>query len=301
MRIIRPTLPEPPDQIIPNLTIGDFPLGPVFEPWQDLGVNWQGEMCLQGEWVTSRMYGFPVPRAMIGWNPYFAVPENIGPMAIQGGWVGMVPIGPTEPIDPKIDPAEKWLYSQVPFDSNGALRNEGLMMPSQQAPAFDRVLNGENPIAVPTPPTVNPRREIKDSGLLKVITSSTLPDNFGLKIYETQQSYQVFTLTGTTTDGTGAALGNCRVIAYQSGWQYVDNAPVIIAETTSDGSGAFSMLLRNIDYQLTAYKPGSPDLAGITKNNVTPVVATTIYLRDPTIPISPGASSGMSRSRVANA
>lgn len=298
MRVLRPTLPEPPDQIIPNLTIGDFPLGPVFEPWQDLGVNWQGERCLQGEWVTSRMPEFPVPRAMIGWNPYFAVPSRIGPMATQGGLVGMVPIGPAVPVDPKIDPAEKWLYSQVPFDSNGALRNEGLMMPSQSAPAFDRVLTAV-PMTDPTP-VLNPRREVKDSGLLKVITSSTLPDNFGLKIYETQQSYQVFTLTGTTTDGAGAALGNCRVIARQTGLMAV-GVPQIIAETVSDGSGNFTMLLRNIDYQLTAYKPGSPDLAGITKDSVTPVAATTIYLRDPTIPISPGASSGMSRSRVANA
>lgn len=269
MRVIRPTLPEPPDQIIPNLTIGDTPLGPVFEPWQDLGVNWQGERYLQGEWVTSRMYGFPVPRAMIGWNPYFAVPENIGPMAIQGGIVGMVPIGPAKPIDPKIDPAEKWLYSQVPFDSNGALRNEGLMMPSQQAPAFDRVLSNNN-TQLPTPPTVNPRREVKDSGLLKVITSSTLPDNFGMKIYETQQSYQVFALTGVTKDSTGAALGSCRVIAFESDRISSDLVEASIRETISDGSGNYSIPARRIAYQLTAYKPGSPDVAGITRNDVVP-------------------------------
>jgi hypothetical protein len=299
MRILRPTLPEPPDQVIQNLTIGDTPLGPVFEPWQDYGVNWQGERCLQGEWQTSRMREIPVPSALVGWMEGFAQASQIGPMAIQGGQVVMVPIGKQRAAPIQIDPAIAALYSLVPQDTNGELYGLGVMMPSQQAPAFDRVLTAV-PMSNPTP-LLAPRREVKDSGLLKVLTSSNLPETFGLKIYETQQSYQVFTLTGTTTDGVGAPLGNCRVIAYQTGWQYVQDAPVIIAETTSDGSGNFSMLLRNIDYQLTAYKPGSPDLAGITKNNVTPVAATTIYLRDPTIPISPGASSGMSRSRVCNA
>lgn len=268
MRIILPTLPNPPDQIIPNLTIGDFPLGPVFEPWQDLGVNWQGERCLQGEWVTSRMPEFPVPRAMIGWNPYFAVPSRIGPMATQGGLVGMVPIGPAVPVDPKIDPAEKWLYSQVPFDSNGALRNEGLMMPSQSAPAFDRVLTAV-PMTDPTP-VLNPRLEVKDSGLLKVITSSTLPDNFGLKIYETQQSYQVFALIGVTKDSTGAAIGSCRVVAFEAARISSDLVEATIGETISDGSGNYSIPARRIAYQLTAYKPGSPDVAGITRNDVVP-------------------------------
>lgn len=299
MRVLLPTFPEPPDVVMQGAIIGDMPVGMPFDPWPDRGMNWAGEQVLQGECTLSAMTGDAVPRAMIGWMPYAAQASSIGPMAIQGGAVVMVPIGPAQPINPQIDPAERWLYAQVPLDSNGALRTDGVMLPSYPAPAFDNVLTAVS-IQGPTP-ALNPRREVKDSGLLKVITTSNLPENFGLKIYETQQSYQVFTLTGTTTDGTGAPLGNCRVIAYQTGWQYVDNAPVIIAETVSDGSGAFSMLLRNIDYQLTAYKAGGTDLAGITKNNVTPVAATTIYLRDPTIPISPGASSGMSRSRVANA
>jgi hypothetical protein len=299
VRIIRPTLPEPPDVVMQGAIIGDMPVGMPFDPWPDRGLNWVGEAVLQGESTLSAMTGNAVPRAMIGWMPYAAQASSIGPMAIQGGAVVMLPIGPAMPINPQIDPAERWLYAQVPLDSNGALRTDGLMLSSYPAPAFDRVLTAV-PMQDPTP-VLNPRREVKDSCLLKTLTTSNLPAEFGLKIYETQQSYQVFTLTGTTTDGSGAPLGNCRVIAYQTGWQAVGAGPVIIAETVSDGSGVFSMLLRNIDYQLTAYKADSTDLAGITKNNVTPVAATTIYLRDPTIPISPGASSGMSRSRVANA
>jgi len=263
MRVLLPTLPEPPDQVIQNLTLGS-----VFEPWQDYGVNWQGEKCLQGEWQTSRIPEFPVPRALVGWIAEFAQAPSIGPMAMQGGIVGMVPIGPAAPKPKQIDPAIAALCSQVSQDSNGELYGLGVMMPSQQAPEFDRVLTAV-PMADPTP-VLNPLREVKDSGLLKVLTAANLPQDFGRKIYETQQSYQVFTWTGVTRDSVGNPLGNCRVVAYQTGWQTVQDAPVIIAETMSDGSGNFSILLRNIDYQLTAYKPGSPDVAGITRNDVTP-------------------------------
>lgn len=300
MRIILPTLPEPADQVIQNLTIGDTPLGPVFEPWQDYGASWYGENVLQGEWVTSRMPGFAVPRALVGWNPYFSVPREIGPMATQGGIVGMVPIGP-QPVPPKqIDPAIAALYAQVPQDSNGELYGLGVTLPSPSAPVFDRVLSAD---VASLPPLAIPRREVKDSGLLKVFTVAAMPDNFGrviVPLLPDQVSYQVFTLTGTTVDSTGGAVGNARVIAYQSGWRYVDAGTKIIAETVSDGSGNFSLLLRNIDYQLVAYKEGVPDLGGVTRQDVTPVVAQTIYMRDPTVPSPASGAATYSRSRVVN-
>lgn len=289
MRVILNTLPEPTDQVIQNLTLGEFPLGPAFEAWQESGVNWQGEMCLQGEWVTSRMPEIPVPRAMIGWNPYFAQASSIGPMAIQGGAVIMVPIGAPKPTPIQIDPAIAALYSKVPQDATGELYGLGIMLPSPSAPALDMVLSAV-PLEDPTP-ILNPRREIMDSGLLKVITSSNLPDNFGLAmipLHADQVSYQVFTLTGTTRDELGVAVPNVRVIAYQSGTRYVDAGAKIIAETVSDGAGNFSMLLRNIDYQLVAYKEGAPDLGGLTRQDVTPVVTQTIYMRDPTVPSGGG-------------
>lgn len=292
MRILLPTLPEPTDQVIQNLTIGDTPLGPAFETWQDLGASWYGERVLQGEWVTSRMPGFPVPRAMIGWNPYFAVPSQIGPMATSSGRVEMVPIGPAKAVPRQIDPAIAALYAQVPQDSNGELYGLGVMLPSPSAPAFDRVLSNV-PASDPVAPT-HPRREVSDSGLLKRLTVAAMPAEFGrvvVPLYDAPQSYQVFQLTGTTRDGTGGLLGNCRVIAYQSGTRYVDAGAKIIAETVSDGSGAFTMLLRNIDYQLIAYKEGSPDLGGLTRQDVTPVVAQTIYLRDPTAASGSGTAS----------
>ena len=284
MRVILHVLQDPTDVVL----AGYQPMGDMYSPYADLQ-PWSPQNVIQGEQPISNMFGNAVPRAMVGWFAGFAQPDSIGPMAIQGGAVVMVPIGPAKPINPEIDPIEKFLYSQVPIDSVGSLLNDGVMMPSQQAPAFDRVQSAAS-IAEPTP-TPNPRREVKDSGLLKVITTANLPQDFGRTqhmLYEPQVSYQVFTLTGTTVNGTGVPVANCRVIAYQSGWRYVDSGTKIIAETVSDGSGAFTLLLRNIDYQLTAYKEGSPDLAGITRQDVTPVVATTIYLRNPTTADSGG-------------
>lgn len=293
MRIILPTLPDPTDQVIQNLTIGDSQLGPAFEPWQDLGVNWQGEIVMQGEFPPGNMPGFAVPRALVGWLPGFAQASSIGPMCFPGGAVAMVPIGPAVPVNPRVDPVDKWLYSQIPQDAAGVLFDPTPLLPSYAAPAFDRVLSGDQPLNVPA--TIgNPRREVKDSGSLKLITVGNPPPEFGrtmIPLFEGPVSYQVFTLTGTTVNGAGVPVGNCRVIAYQSGWRYVEGGNKIIAETISDGSGAFSLLLRNIDYQLVAYKEGSPDLGGLTRQDVTPVVAQTIYMRDPTAPDGPSGSA----------
>jgi len=113
------------------------------------------------------------------------------------------------------------------------------------------------------------------------------------------QATDQFTITGTTMDRTGAALANCFVSVEETARQNIPGLDVV-AQTTSDGSGAFSVTVpMNTLYQLEAYKSGSPDLAGITKNNVTPGTVS-IYLRDPTTADPAASGSGMSRSRVVN-
>jgi hypothetical protein len=79
-------------------------------------------------------------------------------------------------------------------------------------------------------------------------------------------------LIGVTKDGTGAALGGCRVVVFETGRIAKDGAP-IIAETISDGSGNYSVEVPgNKAYQAIAYKPGSPDVAGVTRNDLVPMV-----------------------------
>lgn len=273
MQIILNTLPDPTDFVLAGWTIGDTALGSTLDPRPTGAV-------LQGEEPLSNFTGDAVPRAMIGWIPYTPQPANIGPMAVQGGLVGMVPIGPALAVNPIIDPTQQFLNSALPLDSNGLyFPNDDVLNFAE--PIQSRVLAGEAPLAAPV--TIgNPRPEIMRSGSLKIITSAEVSASFGWKVYETQLSYQRFTLNGTTVDGSGAALANCRVVAQQSSWIYVGQAPETIAETVSDGSGNFSLTLRNIDYQLVAYKAGSPDQAGITRNDVTPLISPVIYLRDPT-------------------
>lgn len=216
---------------------------------------------------------------MIGWNPYTPHATEIGPMAISGGIVSMVPIGPANPVTPIIDPVQRFLNSMLPLDLTGAYTPNDVVLNYQEIP-MSRLVPGENGFG-PSLSTI-PRREVVDRGVIGRVTFSPMGDGFGQKIYDLTQSSQAFTLTGITRDGTGTALGGCRVIAYQSGWRIVPDAPVVIAETVSDGSGTFSLTLRNIDYQLTAYKEGSPDVSGITRQDVVPTVSATIYLRDPT-------------------
>jgi hypothetical protein len=108
-----------------------------------------------------------------------------------------------------------------------------------------------------------------------------------------EQATNSFTIVGQTVTGAGAALGNVRVVVYETGRIHVpvEESPArfltqspVVAETYSDGSGNFSMAVpMNLHYQLTGYLTGSPDRAGITRNDVVPTATQTlIYLRDPT-------------------
>jgi hypothetical protein len=88
------------------------------------------------------------------------------------------------------------------------------------------------------------------------------------------QSSVRWSLSGVTKDSAGSALGSCRVIAFETGRMGVDGVEATVGETISDGSGNYSIAAAtNVHHQLTAYKPGSPDVAGITRNDVTPTAA----------------------------
>jgi hypothetical protein len=77
-------------------------------------------------------------------------------------------------------------------------------------------------------------------------------------------------LTGVTRDSAGSALGNCRVVALETGRLAKDGAP-IVGETISDGSGNYSIeVATNVAHQVIAYLPGAPDVAGISLNTLTP-------------------------------
>ena len=84
------------------------------------------------------------------------------------------------------------------------------------------------------------------------------------------QASQLWAVQGTTRDQVGAPLGFCRVVVLETGRIEESGMPVV-GETTSDAGGNYSVPApMNTAYQVIAYKPGSPDVAGITRADVVP-------------------------------
>jgi hypothetical protein len=78
-------------------------------------------------------------------------------------------------------------------------------------------------------------------------------------------------ISGVTKNSAGSPLGACRVVAFETGRLSQDQVEAAVTETISDGSGNYSLEVSlNTAHQLTAYKPGSPDVAGITRNDIVP-------------------------------
>lgn len=87
------------------------------------------------------------------------------------------------------------------------------------------------------------------------------------------QATDLWKLEGVTRDNLGAPLGNCAVIAFETGRLAVGGAPVE-GQTISDGSGNYTIpVALNTHYEVTAYLAGAPDVAGITLRSLTPVPA----------------------------
>jgi hypothetical protein len=74
-----------------------------------------------------------------------------------------------------------------------------------------------------------------------------------------------FSISGVTRDGAGATLGNCTVHLFDSA------TDTELDETISDASGnyAFSLGTNCGFYYLVAYKPGAPDVSGVSINTIT--------------------------------
>jgi hypothetical protein len=78
-----------------------------------------------------------------------------------------------------------------------------------------------------------------------------------------------FFLRGITKDGSGAALGNCKVVVFNDA-QYGFGLPdAVVGIQDSDGLGNFSIeVSKSGGLQALSYKPGSPDLAGVTDYSI---------------------------------
>ncbi len=86
----------------------------------------------------------------------------------------------------------------------------------------------------------------------------------GPKSLTPQTTPNQLVISGVTKDSTGAALAGVTVKLYRTS----DDA--LMATTTSDGSGNYSFANVGLGeaYYVTAYKAGSPDVAGTTVNTL---------------------------------
>ena len=76
-----------------------------------------------------------------------------------------------------------------------------------------------------------------------------------------------FGLSGITRDAAGAPLGGCTVKLF------ADGSDVLLYETISDGGGFFSFTGIGVgSVYATAYLDGSPEVAGITIHDLSPIV-----------------------------
>lgn len=232
---------------------------------------------IQGGQSLTDLVGFPVPRAMIGQHDWYgALPRQIGPMVYGStGDVVMLTIGTPIYANPTIDPIQRWLESALPTDLTG----QWFDLSADILGAFEAVtdmlsmaVGPLNPLTMPIP---NPA--IVASGLVKNITAPVIPPSFGGHFMENfVDSTQKFLLSGVTRNSSGVAIGGCRVVVLETGKIVANNDPYAnpyAGETTSDGSGNFSIQVSDQGpYQMIAYLPGSPDIAGITLNSLTPAM-----------------------------
>jgi hypothetical protein len=87
------------------------------------------------------------------------------------------------------------------------------------------------------------------------------------KPFRTRMGTLNLVLSGVSKDSAGSVLANCRVLIFRT----EDNS--FIGETTSDGSGAWSVsMMKGGPLFVVAYKAGAPDVAGTSRNDLVPLV-----------------------------
>ena len=91
---------------------------------------------------------------------------------------------------------------------------------------------------------------------------TTLLDG-GATPYDPTITNSSVSITGITRDGSGTPLGSCVVHVFRT----VDD--VEVAQVTSSSTGAFSVsVAAGVEHYIVAYKAGTPDKAGTTKNTL---------------------------------
>lgn len=268
MHIILPSLPDPTDIVIQ---------GEMFGLEGGRKCSCMEAVTIQGEITTASMPILTLPRDMAFQHEWYGLlPRKLGPKVYSGGEIRFEDVG-AGPVKIFVEPAQEWLFSTVPLDTIGALctlRDGTIVGPAEAVNSFivasDDVLDDTEKIQLP-------RRAVVMSGFVGRRVFPRMPASFYGKENARgiiTESTQRFSITGQTLDATGLALGGCRVIMLDT-TRLVPGGDInpVVAETISDVGGNYSIVApRPMTYQLIAYLPGSPDVAGITRNDVVTAV-----------------------------
>jgi hypothetical protein len=280
MMIILPTLPDPTDLVIQGEQIAP----PVAR--STLTPVLQGELmvcaCLvPGSCALCANVVRTVPQQMIKPYDLYGALTQVGPMRVGGGEIVMQPIGML-PVNPVIDPTQRFLLSSIVLDPTGAMLSLeadllGALEPVKQ------IVQGNDRWVASIPSVPIPRTEIVQSGNAKLLTAPTPKVDWGIQMFDSYfvESSMRWSLSGVTRNSAGAALGNCTVVVInaESAWlDLPDRIPdriLVVGETISDGGGNYTILCPKNSpyYQAMAYLPGVPDVAGITARTLMPVAA----------------------------
>ena len=274
MKIILPLLPDPTDLLVQwgadievwmtkNDLFMDLPVIPA--------TNALENPYLQGWLPTQAIPELPASRPMLNaWPNVSAMFDKVGPKVFSDGELKMLPIKPG-PVPVLVDPTQAWQFSTINLDSTGALGDMGNAMINDYRLEALPIRRGFADIVNPLAPILVQRTEVLNSGLSKLCNVAGITP-LGMNLMESfPEDTGRWLLSGVTKDSTGAALGNCRVVVLETARIGVQQNPVV-GEMISDGSGNFSFTVpRNTGYQVVAYLPGSPDVAGVTRNDLAPV------------------------------
>jgi hypothetical protein len=258
-----PLLADPTDQIVQNeMTVFGNAFTSAFSYW----IPEQG---------VENMKGFPVPRALVGQHEWYGLlPRKLGPMALFGGEVVFPEIGDLT-VPAPVDRGIAWINQNLGTQIGGyAAIGPDIIGPAETANSF--IVAPDDPLD-DTDKIMLPRKPLGMGNLAGKRTFPKMPTSyFDKELVEGTivESTQRWTLSGQTLNSTGAPTGGCRVLLFDTSKMIAGaEANPILMETISDGSGNYSFIVpRQMGYQLTAYLPGSPDIAGVTRNDVQPVV-----------------------------
>lgn len=267
--MILPLLPDPTDIIVQNEMT-------VFGVTYPMALY--DAVCPMGEDVVPDVNDVPpivIPRGMVGQHEWYGLkPRKLGPYTLQpSGEIAFFDVGdPAQPI--VVEPVTGWLAQNLGkqvagYDSIGP----EIIGPSEASNSF--VVSADDPLD-DTEKIQLPRRALVMSGNLSARrVFPRMPASFYGKLTAEPfftESTSKWIISGQTLDKDGVALPNCTVYLLRTDRLVLSVdafANPIIDIEVSDASGNYSFQVATpVDYQVIAYLPGSPDVAGVTRHDV---------------------------------